>query len=143
MTQAPLRQEIAAVTVPTKAGGHNIAGEDFAVTTGWSHYGQGDGVMPGHGRAVERAFSHDERAAMGDALPVLCHRTFDIYLNGEAFWCNIPASVATKCSRNGFTYRERDIRRRPLRVEEVQHFTDTARRICDILGMSRERIWNK
>ena len=31
------------------------------------------------------------------------------------------------------SYRERDVLARPLRPEEVQHFTDTARRIAAIL----------
>jgi len=30
---------------------------------------------------------------MGDTLPVLGNTTMDVYLNGEAFWCNIPAAV--------------------------------------------------
>ena len=45
-----------------------MAGEDFAVTAGWGRFAIGDAVMPGHGRAAERAFTPDERAAMGDAV---------------------------------------------------------------------------
>ena len=70
VTQAPLRPEIAAVAVPTTVGGRNMAGDDFAVTVGWGHYGQGDALLP----------------ALGET-------TFDIYLNGEAFWRNFPAAV--------------------------------------------------
>ena len=36
------------------------------MTAGWGHYGQGDAVMPGQGRVSERAFTSEERAAMGD-----------------------------------------------------------------------------
>ncbi len=142
VTQAPLRPEIAAIAVPATTGGRNMAGEDFAVTAGWGHFGQGDAVMPGQGRAAERAYSPDERAALGDALAALGERTFDIYLNGEAFWRNVPAAVwvyrlgGYQVLKKWLSYRERDILRRPLRPEEVQHFTDTARRIGAILSMT-------
>ena len=33
------------------------AGEDFAVTAGWGHFGTGEAVMPGQGRAVERGYT--------------------------------------------------------------------------------------
>ena len=139
VTRAPLRPEIAAIAVPATTGGRNMAGEDFALAAGWGHYGQGDAVMPGQGRAAERAFSPDERAAMGETLPALGERTFDIYLNGEAFWRNLPAAVWTyrlggyQVLKKWLSYRERPILGRALRPEEVQHFTDTARRIGGIL----------
>ena len=145
VTRAPLRPEIAAIAVPATVGGRNMAGENFAVTAGWGHYGQGDAVMPGQGRAAERAFSPDERAAMGDPLSALGERTFDIYLNGEAFWRNVPAAVWTyrlggyQVLKKWLSYRERPILGRPLRAEEVQHFTDTGRRIGAILSMPGAR----
>ena len=68
VTKAPLRPAIAAIAVPaTTAGGH-LAGEDFAVTTGWEHHGKGDAVMPGQSRTVERAHTGHERATTGDAF---------------------------------------------------------------------------
>ena len=81
VTEPPLRPEIAAIAVPATVDGRNMAGDDFAVTAGWGHYGQSDAVMPGQGRAVERAFTPDECAALGDALPALGETTFDIHLN--------------------------------------------------------------
>ena len=39
------------------------------------------------------------------------------------------------------SYRERNILARPLSPEEVQHFTDTARRIAAIL-MTVERVYD-
>ncbi len=143
VTRAPLRPGIDAIAVPATTGGHNMAGDDFAVTAGWGHYGQGDAVMPGQGRAAERAFSPCERAVLDDALPVLGNSTFDIYLNGEAFWRNVPASVWTyrlggyQVLKKWLSYRERDILRRPLGADEVQHFSETARRIGAILQLTR------
>ena len=139
VTQAPLRPEIAAIAVAGTKGGGYLTGDDFAVTAGWGHYGQGDAVMPGQGRAVERAFTDAERAAMGEALPALGETTFDIWLNGEAFWRNVPAAVWSyrlggyQVLKKWLSYRERDILGRALKPEEVQHFTDTARRIAALL----------
>ena len=88
--------------------------------------------MPGQGRVVERAYAHDERAALGDT-------TFDIYLNDRAYWRNVPAAVwryklgGYQVLKKWLSYRERNILGRPLKPEEVQHFTDTARRVAAIL----------
>ena len=142
VTRAPLRPEIAALAVPATVGGHNMTGGDFAVTAGWGHFGQGDAVMPGHGRTAERAFSPDERAAIGDALATLGDTTFDVYLNGEAFWCNVPAAVWTyhlggyQVLKKWLSYRERDVLGRALRPEEIRYFADMARRIGGILLMA-------
>ena len=142
VTRAPLRPEIAAIAVPATTGGRNMTGDDFAVTAGWGHHGQGDAVMPGQGRPVERAFTPEERAAMGDTLPALGDVTFDIYLNGDAFWRNVPAAVWTyklggyQVLKKWLSYRERPILGRALRAEEVQHFTDTARRIAAIISLT-------
>ncbi len=62
-----LRPEIAAVAVPSTTGGGNMTGEDFALTVGWGHFGQGEAVMPGQGRVVERPYTAAERAALGRA----------------------------------------------------------------------------
>ena len=64
-----LRPEIAAVAVPSITGGGNMTGEDFALTVGWGHFGQGEAVMPGQGRVVERPYTAAERAALGEAVP--------------------------------------------------------------------------
>ena len=140
VTEAPLRPEISAIAVPTTADGHNMTGDDFALTAGWGHYGTGDAVMPGQGRTVERAYTPDERGTMGNALPTLGETTFDIYLNTRACWRNVPAAVWTyrlggyQVLKKWLSYRERPILERSLSPEEVQHFIDTARRIAAILA---------
>ena len=128
-----------------------MTGGDFALTAGWGHYGTGGAVMPGQGRIVERACTPDERAAMGDALPVLGETTFNVYLNARAYWRNVPAAVwryklgGYQVLKKWLSYRERGILERPLTPEEVQHFTDTARRTAAIslllaLNASSSRI---
>ena len=129
----------AAIAVPATIDGHNMSGEDFALTAGWGHFGTGDAVMPGQGRIVERAYTSDERAALGGTVASLGGTTFDVYLNARAFWPNVPAAVwhyklgGYQILKKWLSYREHDILGRPLKPEEVQHFADTARRIGAML----------
>ena len=140
VTQGPLRPETAAVAVPATAHGRNMAGGDFALTAGWGHHGTGEAVMPGQGRAVERPYTPEERAALGNSIPALGETTFDIHLNADAFWRNVPANVwryklgGYQVLKKWLSYRERDILDRALTPEEVRHFADTARRIAGILS---------
>ena len=71
MTAGVLRPELAAIAVPSTADGRNMSGDDFALTASWGHFGTGDAVMPGQGRALERAYTAAEREALGDAVSVL------------------------------------------------------------------------
>ena len=70
-----------------------MTGGDFALTAGWGHFGQGEAVMPGQGRVVERPLTASETAALGEAAPTLGDTTFDVYLNNRAYWRNVPAAV--------------------------------------------------
>ncbi len=143
VTQAPLQQEMATMGVPATARGGQMMGDDFAVTAGWGHYGAGDAVMPGGGRAVERAYTEEERDALGDARSVLGEKVFDVYLNERALWRCVPAAVwnyklgGYQVLKKWLSYREQAILKRPLKPEEVQHFTDTARRIAGILMLTK------
>ena len=138
MTRGNPRPEIAAIAVPATADGRNMAGDDFALTAGWGHAGAGGAVMPGQGRAVERDYTPDERAALGDAIATLGETTFDVRLNDRAFWRNVPAAVwryrlgGYRVLKKWLSYRERPVLARPLSPEEVQHFADTARRIAGL-----------
>ena len=174
VTQAPLRPELAAIAVPATTDGRNMSGDDFALTTGWGHFGTGGAVMPGQGRAEQRPYTSKEQAALtaaavpvqgptanaatpsaprasadastsaaaqavDAAIPSLGATTFDIHLNDRAYWRNVPAAVwhyklgGYQVLKKWLSYRERSILDRPLLPEEVQHFTDTARRIAAIL----------
>ena len=139
VTQDTLRPEVAAIAVPATLDGRNMAGDDFALTAGWGHFGQGDAVMPGQGRVAERAYTPDEWIALNDENTILGKTTFDIHLNHRAWWRNVPAAVwryklgGYQVLKKWLSYREGSILARPLRPEEVQHFTDTARRIAAIL----------
>ena len=76
---------------------------------------------------------------MGEARSTLGKVTFDILLNGHAFWSNVPAAVwnyklgGYQVLKKWLSYREHAILGRPLSPEEVQYFAHTARRIAAIL----------
>ena len=146
VTEGALRPEIAAIAVPSTVDGRNMTADDFALAAGWGHFGQGDAVMPGQGRTVERAYTPAERTAMGDAMPVFGEQTDDVYLNDRAFWRNVPARVWTyqlggyQVLKKWLSYREREILGRSLTADEVQYFTDTARRIAAILLLTSKPL---
>ena len=158
VTAGTLRPELAAIVVPATADGRNLIGDDFAVTAGWGHTGSGDAVMPGQGRAVERACTAKERealraapAAFGDgAAPRASGNdgatpggtTFDIYLNADAFWRNVPPAVwryklgGYQVLKKWLSYRDRGVLGRALKPDEVLQFTEFARRIGAILALT-------
>ena len=148
VTQYVLRTEIAALAVPATTTGGNMTREDFAVTAGWGHYGAGNAVMPGQGRAHQRGYTTDERTEMGEAVSVLGETTVDVHLNGNAFWRNVPAAVwdyklgGYQVLKKWLSYRERSVLGRALKPDEVQHFSDTARRIGALLLLLHRRDAN-
>ena len=133
-----LRPEIAAIAVPATTHGHNMTDDDFALTAGWGHYGTGDAVMPGQGCLVQREYTADERAALGDTIGALGDTTFDVYLNDRAFWRNVPAAIwgyklgGYQVLKKWLSYRERGVLGRSLSPEEVLYFAEMARRIGGI-----------
>ena len=141
VTDGQLRPGIATIAVPATADGRNMTGEDFAVTTGWGHSASGDAVMPGQGRAVERDYTPSERTELGDAALMLGPTTFDIYLNENAFWRNVPAAVWTyrlggyQVLKKWLSYRERGVVARALTPQEVLDLMKIARRIAAIQTM--------
>ena len=143
VTQTPFRQGIGVIAVPATVDGRNMTKESLAVTAGWGYFGQGGAVMPGSGRTVERDLSPEELAEMGETISVLGTRTFDIHLNGEAFWRNVPDAVwnyhlgGYQVLKKWLSYRESNVIGRPLLDDEIQHFMDTARRIAAILLLTR------
>ena len=149
ITDGTLRSGISTIAVPATANRRNLIGEDFAVTAGWGHSSSGDVVMPGQGRVHQRVYTASERTDLGDALPKLGRTTFDIYLNDNAFWRNVPAAVwayklgGYQVLKKWLSYRERGVLDRPLSPTEVQHFTDIARRLATILTTVRDQPANE
>ena len=139
VTTGDIRPELAAIAVPSTYDGHNMMGDDFAITADWGHFGTGDAVMPGRGRTGERPYTDAERTALGDLADVLGDTAFDVHLNDNSRWSNVPAAVwdyklgGYQVLKKWLSYRESKVLGRPLTPEEVLHFTGTARRITAIL----------
>ena len=144
VTRTPLRSEIAAISVPCTVGERNMIGEDFAVTAGWGTTGRAAPsclarvvlwnvpIRLMNGKQCQRSF------------PPWVTRRSTFISTGRHFWRNIPAAVwsytssaATRCSRSGSPTGNSRSSSGGLQAEEIQHFTDTARRIGTILRLTR------
>ena len=234
VTEAPWSPDIKKIAVPSTTDNTNMTGDDFALTAGWGHLGQGEAVMPGQGRTTERPYTTPEQTALSTVMPgartvrgqsgtgtriphsvvpaeagtqrgggaggshpasseqspqgtfgpslskacpepaegatahqhnremdqspetddapgtatpndpthILGDTTFDIYLNDRAYWKNVPAVVwnyklgGYQVLKKWLSYREHKVLHRPLHPHEVQHFTNTARRITAILKLT-------
>lgn len=138
VTAGGLRPELGTIAVPVRTGGVGLGEAERAVTAGWGYRANG-AVMPGQGRAVARAYTQAERDKLGAATDLLGEQTFDVRLNAEAHWANIPGKVwaytlgGYPVLKKWLSYRERNVLGRPLKVDEVQYFAEVARRIAAIL----------
>ena len=109
---------------------------DLRVAAGWGHGGQGGVTMPGKGRSVERPYTADETAALGESLSLLGETTRDIYLNPDACWRNVPARVwdytlgGYQVMKKWLSYREHALLGRDLTPDEAREVTAMARRLA-------------
>ena len=144
VTAGALRAEIAVLAVPSTVDGRNMAERDFLLEAGWGRVGANGAVSPGKGRAIERAYTSEERVALGKTLPLLGETTYDIYLNDRAFWCNVPPAIwnyqlgGYPVLKKWLSYRERAVLKREIKPDEVVYFADVARRIGAIICWSRQ-----
>ena len=108
---------------------------DF-VLVGRNENGQGGVTMPGKGKSVERAYTADEAAALGEGGPLLGETTRDIYLNPVACWRNVPARVwdytlgGYQVMKKWLSYREHALLGRDLTPDEAREVTAMARRLA-------------
>ncbi|MBI5696547.1 MAG: DNA methyltransferase, partial [Nitrospirae bacterium] len=157
VTTGKLRPELRKIAECAKAGGGNInlnAGE-AALTAGWGHGGKDGITMPGKGKAVERDYTPEEKAAieegakalgltLDEAMEHLGETTYDIYLNDTAYWKDIPRKVweytigGYQVMKKWLSYRERDLLGRALTADEITEVTNMARRIAAIVLLERE-----
>jgi hypothetical protein len=125
---------------PAESGQEQLSREDFGVTAGWGYEGHHGATMPGGGEKEERELTPDEADAMPDrGIELWGERTFDIYLNENAYWKHVPARVwdytlgGYPVIKKWLSYREKDVLGRRLKLDEVQHVTDMVRRIAALL----------
>lgn len=93
----------------------------------------------GAGKYVERKQEDEElRKVFGD-------ETLDIYLNGAAYWENIPKCVweyyigGYQVIKKWLSYREKGMLGRGLKVEEVEYVTEMVRRLAALI-MLQEKL---
>ena len=80
--------------------------------------------------------------AVQEWIAALGETTFNVHLNARVFWSNVPAAAwnyrlgGYQVLKKWLSYRERDILDWSLTLDEVQYFTDMARRIAAILQLT-------
>jgi hypothetical protein len=151
VTTGRIRPELASMARPSRDDGGSLdPDKDLAVTANWGHAGKGGVTMPGKGDARERDYMPDEKKAIVDAaerlglsqkeaFARLGKTTFDIYLNGVAFWKNVPRGVwefyigGYQVVKKWLSYREEKLLGRPLKSEEAEHVMNTCRRLAALI----------
>lgn len=125
-------------------------GNDLAITARWGYRDSRGAVMPGPGDARSRAYTPDELAAiekgakklgleLDDALELLGDTTFDLHLNDDTCWANVPANVygyiigGYQVIKKWLSYRNEDVIGRVLKNAEAMEVTHMARRIAALV----------
>ena len=140
------------VALITKTGGGQLdaADGDLAVNAGWGHFGKEGVTMPAKGKLFEREYHEDEAKAIEaeatsrgmsakDVRQLLGEKTCDVYLNGAAYWRNIPLNVweyyigGYQVIKKWLSYREDEILGRALKPDEAREVMNMARRIAAII----------
>ncbi len=151
VTSGSIRAELKVIGVAATADGKPLNREagDFDVAAGWGHGGQRGITMPGKGKMIPRDYTAAERAAIEQgaselgltpelAFAHLGEQTCDVYLNGNAYWRNVPLKVweytigGYQVMKKWLSYRERELLGRALTLDEVREVTNMARRIAAI-----------
>jgi hypothetical protein len=123
-----------------KVGGGALdpdAGE-LDLTAGWGHAGARGVCMPGKGKYEVRS-AKDEK---GNAL--LGETTLDVYLNGVAYWSNVPGGVwdytigGYQVIKKWLSYREKAMLGRGLKLDEAEYVTEMVRRIAALILLQPE-----
>ncbi|MGE3699762.1 MAG: type ISP restriction/modification enzyme [Hyphomicrobiaceae bacterium] len=150
-----LRAGLRTLGLPTKHDDTGLDGDDLNLTARWGSIQNAGGsriVMPGRGLAAERAYTEAERTALAqegkaiglsldEVLALLGYKTFDIHLNGDAWWSNVPARVwgytlgGYQVIKKWLSYREHDVLGRALKPDEAAYVSEMVRRIAAILLM--------
>lgn len=131
------------------AGEAQLQNIDLAVTAGWGHGGKGGITMPGKGKLYTRDYSATEQKAIAagakrlglsekEAVQHLGEKTYDVYLNDVACWCNVPQRVweyaigGYQVIKKWLSYREEKLLGRPLTKDEARYVQEMVRRIAAI-----------
>ena len=102
--------------------------------------------MPGRGRVENRNYTSEELAGMelegnnaAEAFTQLGHTTYDVYLNENVIWQNVPSGVwhytigGYQVIKKWLSFREYKVLGRALSLDELQEVAKIARRITALL----------
>ena len=123
------------IAVPATQAGGAMTEADRTITAGWGHAGKGEAVMPGRGNLVQRNY-HAEEAATASQSAMLGEKTCDVFLNGHAYWRNVPVAVwnfnigGYQVLKKFLSYREHSLLGRALTPAEIRYVRDVARRLA-------------
>ena len=135
VTSGKIDPRLKSLGVIRKVGGGALdpdAGE-LDLTAGWGHAGARGVCMPGRGKVEERVPKDKEE----NDLPR--DTTLDVYLNGTAFWSNVPQAVwgytigGYQVIKKWLSYREKAMLGRGLTMEEAEYVTEMVRRIAALI----------
>ncbi len=126
VTTGKIRDELKNIAVFQRVDGKpaNPDTADLDLTAGWGHGGKVGVTMPGKGKLIRR----DDGA-------------YDIYLNDDACWRNVPEAVwdytigGYQVIKKWLSYREKPLLGRGLTSEEVRYVTEMARRITALIAL--------
>ncbi len=144
-----VRPEFSRIAVISHRHGSSIdpAAGDLKISAGWGHIGKGGITAPGKGSMTKRIFEAEERAAFllgvadcglssAETDSTLGYFTYDVYLNNNVFWKNIPGCVwefyigGYQVIKKWLSYRDFAVLGREILPEEARAVTSMARRIA-------------
>lgn len=105
------------------------------MTAGWGNRSEKGVVMPSRGHLDTRAYATTEVEAQKKAA-FFGETTHDVWINAQTYWGNVPNSVwefhigGYQVLKKWLSYREEAVLGRPIPLEDVRHFTETARRLA-------------
>ncbi|MEM6530857.1 MAG: type ISP restriction/modification enzyme, partial [Chloroflexota bacterium] len=125
-------------------------GNNRSVTVNWGSEDSRGAVMPGRGDARERSYTDEELEAiergvaalnieLDTALTLLGDTTYDLYLNDDTYWANVPANVygytigGYQVIKKWLSYRNFNVLGRALIGDEVLEVTHMVRRIAALI----------
>jgi len=126
VTAGKIRDDLKNIAVFQRLDGKPAKPEsgDLDLTAGWGHAGKGGVTMPGRGKLIRR----DDGA-------------YDIFLNDDACWRNIPEAVwdytigGYQVIKKWLSYREKPLLGRGLSPDEVRYVTEIARRLAALVAL--------
>jgi hypothetical protein len=143
VTVGTIEPALRSIAVLAKLGGGAASGDDFSLTVRWGSLDASHKVMPGPGKLRERGYEPGEDAC-AEQSEFLGEQTNDIFLNGAAYWGNVPAEVwdftvgGFQPLKKWLSYRESSVLGRALDIGEVAYFRDVARRIAKVRMLGQE-----